>query len=544
MNLSFPSPEFDDAVAAVCHGSVTEVQARALNQLLRNHAGARDEYLLRVELHARLASDPNLFPQATESIADCCTPIAQPDERRPATATAASSTTRRPRLTRVLALAACVALLIGSAWGLWLREQANRTTTISPAVAMLTRVVDAHWGGDTAPPRVGSALEPGWLRLESGLAQVVFYSGVRMVIEGPAELQLLSPTEAACRTGKFLADVPPSARGFRFETGDLTVVDHGTRFGIAAGSGGTEVHVFEGSVELVAGGDTGSHLLGDEQAAVAREQAPLRFMAANPDTFSFLLEFQQHSLASEAYRYEHWQFTSAQLNRDPSLLIRLDFQDFGDTDWTLRNTAQGNRSVPDATVVGCQRAEGRWREKQSLEFQSINDRVLLHVPGEFESLTIAAWVRVGGLDRRLNSLFMCDGFEPGTVHWLIRNDGVLGLTVFGPGTGNFQILASPPVLTLDQFGIWLQLAVVLNGKTRQVIHYVDGVPVSRHTLKQRPPYRLGPAELGNWIAPMGPNAASSQIRNFSGSFDEFVLFSRALSDADIHELYLQGKPNL
>jgi hypothetical protein len=228
---------------------------------------------------------------------------------------------------------------------------------------------------------------------------------------------------------------------------------------------------------------------------VAREQAPLQIMAANPDTFAFLLEFQQHSLASEAYRYEHWQFTSAQLNRDPSLLVRLDFQDFGDTDWTLRNTAQGNRSVPDATVVGCQRAEGRWREKQSLEFQSVNDRVLLHVPGEFESLTLAAWVRVRGLDRRLNSLFMCDGFEPGTIHWLIRNDGVLGLTVFGPGSGNFQILASPPVLTLDQFGMWLQLAVVLNGKARQVIHYVDGVPVSRHTLKQD--RRTGSARL-NW----------------------------------------------
>ena len=33
---------------------------------------------------------------------------------------------------------------------------------------------------------------------------------------------------------------------------------------------------------------------------------------------------------------------------------------------------------------------------------------------------------------------MCDGFEPGAIHWLIRNDGVLGLTVFGPGTRKFQ----------------------------------------------------------------------------------------------------------
>ena len=543
MKLSFPSTEFDDAAAAVCHGSLTEVQARALNQLLRNHPGARDEYLLRVELHARLASDPDLFPNTAEAIAGCCAPVTQRNGRQPRAAAVSPATRTKPHLARVLAMAACVALQTGGAWTLWLREQANRAATISPAVAMLTRVVDAHWGGDTAPPRVGSALEPGSLRLESGLAQVVFYSGVRMVIEGPAELELFSATEAVCRTGKLLADVPPSARGFRLETGQLTVVDRGTRFGITADVDRTEVHVFEGQVELVSG-VAAKQLLGDEQAAVAHDQAPLRRIAADPETFAYLFEFQQHSLASEAFRYEHWHFISAQLNRDPSLLVRLDFQDFGGTDWTLRNTAERNVLVPDATVVGCQRAEGRWREKQSLEFQSVNDRVLLQIPGKFESLTLAAWVRVRGLDRRLNSIFMCDGFEPGTVHWLIRNDGVLGLTVFGPGSENFQILASPPVLTLDQFGMWLQLAVVLDGKTRRVIHYVDGVPVSRHTLKQRPPYRLGPAELGNWISPTGPKAASSQIRNFSGSFDEFVLFSRALTDAEIHELYLQGKPTM
>jgi hypothetical protein len=543
MRLPFPSSEFDAAVAAVCHGSVTEVEARALNQLLLNHAGARDEYLLRVELHARLASNPDLFPQLVEAAAESCTPITQPGGRSPFVAPAPESTRTKPRLARVFALAACVALVFGVVWTLWLREQASRTGTISPAVAMLTRVVDVRWVGDTAPPRVGSALEPGWLRLESGLAQVVFYSGARVVIEGPAELQILSATEAVCRTGRLLANVPPPARGFRLETGQLTVVDRGTQFGIAANPDRTEVHVFEGNVELVSRA-TGNHLLREEQAAVAQEQAPLRIVAANPDTFAYLLEFQQHSLVSEAYRYEHWQFTSTRLNQDPSLLVRLDFQDFGGTDWTLRNTAERNLLVPDATVVGCQRAEGRWREKQSLEFQSVNDRVLLHVPGEFESLTLAAWVRVRGLDRQLNSLFMCDGFEPGTVHWLIRNDGVLGLTVFGPGSRNFQILASPPVLALDQFGIWLHLAVVLHGKTRQVVHYVDGVPVSRHTLHQRPPYRLGAAELGNWIAPSGSKGASSEIRNFSGSFDEFVLFSRALTDAEIHELYLQGKPNL
>src|SRR5881394_3042689 len=61
MKLAFPSREFDETVAAVCHGSASDEQMRELNQLLRNDSAARDEYLLRLELHARLASEPDLF---------------------------------------------------------------------------------------------------------------------------------------------------------------------------------------------------------------------------------------------------------------------------------------------------------------------------------------------------------------------------------------------------------------------------------------------------------------------------------------------------
>jgi hypothetical protein len=138
---------------------------------------------------------------------------------------------------------------------------------------------------------------------------------------------------------------------------------------------------------------------------------------------------------------------------------------------------------------------------------------------------------------------MCDGFEPGTIHWLIRNDGALGLTVFGPKAGNLQITATPPVLTLDKLGMWLHLVAVVDGKARQVVHYVNGAPVAREALKLGPPYRLGPTELGNWNARSGPNPAPNLVRNLSGALDEFELFSRALNDAEVHDLYIKGRPD-
>ena len=106
------------------------------------------------------------------------------------------------------------------------------------------------------------------------------------------------------------------------------------------------------------------------------------------------------------------------------------------------------------------------------------------------------------------------------------------------------IVASPPVLTLDNFGTWTHLAVVIDGKTRKIMHYVNGLPVASQTLRLGPPFRIGSAELGNWNAESGPNPAPCLIRNLSGSLDEFELFSRALTDAEVHDLYTEGKPQL
>jgi hypothetical protein len=541
MRLSFPSQEFDDAVAAVCHGSAAEAEMGALNELLRSDSGARDEYLTRVELHTRLASDPDLFSPPEAAVVEAVLSDISLSNWRHVFSLDPEAPVRKRTLVRALALTACLMFVVAGAWTLWFQRPATRNGATSTAVAVLARAVDARWGGSLAPPQVGSALEPGWLRIESGLAQVVFYSGARVVLEGPAELQLISPTEAVCHAGRLLAEVPPLARGFRVKTAQLNVVDLGTAFGIDATDGRTEVHVFTGKVEFSAG-TAAKQSLEQGRAAVVPASGPPQFLAANAAEFTPLFELQKRSLAAEAIRYDQWRVASARLDQDPSLVVHLNFENLGDSDWTLRNVAEKNRSVPEAAIVGCQRTEGRWPEKQALEFQSINDRARLAVPGDFDSLTLAAWVRIKGLDRPFNSLFMCDGFEPGEIHWLIRNDGVLGLTVIGPGSGNFQILASPPVLTLEKFGMWTHLAVVLDGKARQVVHYVNGYPVARQRLTLGPPYRLGAAELGNWNARSGPNPGPFLIRNLSAVLDEFELFSRALSEAEVHQLYVEGKP--
>jgi hypothetical protein len=541
MRLGFPSPEFDEAVTAVCHGSVSDEQAQALNELLRGHPAARDEYILRVELHSRLASDPDLFA-ASAPQADGASLFGSSLEYRPNVAPLRpSSNGRRQMLGWAVAAAACLAILAGAWWGWRGSQQDDRKGVNSKAVAMLNGVVDAQWSSPEEAPRLGAPLDPGWLRLKSGLAQVVFYSGARVVIEGPAEFQIISSIDASFRTGRLTAEVPPQARGFRIATPQMNVTDLGTVFGLDVKEGATELHVFKGEVEFLPASGTANQSLKEGSGVVAEGAHPPRLISADAMGFASLFDLQDRSVAAEASRYKKWCTASDQLNRDPSLLLHFDFEHAAPSDWRLRNVSGESAAVPDGTIVGCQWVEGRWPNKPALEFRGVSDRVRLSVPGEYESLTLAAWVRVHGLDRQFNSLFMCDGFDAGTVHWLIRKDGVLGLTVIGSSPSSYQIVASPSVLGLDQFGMWLHVTVVLDGNAKRVSHYVNGKRVSEKALQIHPPFRIGTAELGNWNARGFPDNDPFMIRNFSGAMDEFCLFSRALSDAEIHALYSNDK---
>ncbi|MCI0533648.1 MAG: hypothetical protein L0Z50_00320 [Verrucomicrobiales bacterium] len=541
MKISFPSREFDEAVAALCHDLTSDEHVRALNELLLNNAAARDEYILRLELHSRLASEPDLFTSVEHDSpvvagAGRITPmqnVVPPQNAGPA---------RNRREIWAIALAACFALLAAGLWSLRLLRPADRTLTTSRAVAMLNRTVNAQWNVPGEAPRPNAPLEPGWLKLESGLAEVVFYSGARLVIEGPAELQFISASHASCRRGRITAEVPPAARGFRIDTPQGTLTHLSASFGLDVNDLRTELHVFKGSVKLQAATEAAHHNLREGSGAVIESSRTPRLGAADRSAFVSLFDMHAKSVLAEALRFDRWQAASERLNGDPSLLVRFDLEGTNSFHWQLRNACQRRAAMTEATIVGCQWVEGRWPNKRALEFQSVNDRVRVSVPGRFEALTLTAWVRVQGLDRKLNSLFMSDGFVSGTVHWLIRRDGVLGLTVIGADSKNHQIVASPPVLTLEKFGMWLHLAVVLDGSAKRVVHYVNGHPVSEHALRIDGPFHIGDAELGNWNGKGFPNDDPFMIRNFSGAMDEFCLFTRALDGAEIRTLCMEGKP--
>ncbi|QDU56862.1 FecR domain-containing protein [Aeoliella mucimassa] len=117
-------------------------------------------------------------------------------------------------------------------------------------VATLTGAVDCQWAGYLEGPKYGEPLESGReVALISGLAQLTFDDGAKVVLQGPATFRVEGTGAASLTAGKMTALVPRQAVGFRIQTPTAEIVDLGTEFGLEVNAQGkTEVHVFTGEV--------------------------------------------------------------------------------------------------------------------------------------------------------------------------------------------------------------------------------------------------------------------------------------------------------
>lgn len=98
-------------------------------------------------------------------------------------------------------------------------------------VATLASSENAAWESEL-PTTPGSELTPGFLNLKSGVATIEFTSGAELVLEAPAELELVTPMKARLLSGAAVINVPDPATGFVVETPDGYAVDYGTRFAV------------------------------------------------------------------------------------------------------------------------------------------------------------------------------------------------------------------------------------------------------------------------------------------------------------------------
>lgn len=116
----------------------------------------------------------------------------------------------------------------------------------------VVRLNNVHWADRKANVKEWSLLRSGeQLRFESGSIEITFDAGVQLIVEGPAEMDVVAAKRIRVAKGKFIARVNSNGSGFAIETPSGVIVDQGTEFGLdVAPEGEVKVIVFQGMVDV------------------------------------------------------------------------------------------------------------------------------------------------------------------------------------------------------------------------------------------------------------------------------------------------------
>lgn len=511
----------ESLIHAQLDGEITLEQHARLEALLREDWQARRLYLELADQHARLLHQPEVNTGRLHQ--------------------KARSLRWLGRSAAYLgSLTAAAAAVITLGFALWPHE-AEVFEDMSNGVAMLSHALDAQFAPGPAP-RSGDTLPAGTLKLEKGLAQIEFFSGATALIEGAAEIEIISAWEARFRSGRMRVHVPPAAKGFLLHAPGMKLEDLGTEFALNVKDNASAVHVFQGEVI----------------AHTNREPARLtEGMTLGKSVAGFLpisdLAVQKRQLKDS--NFAAWRQWMESQRTDPRLIACYSFQRHTDDRW---DRLVPNERAPlvrsrSGGAVGARWTEGRWPGKDALEFKRPGDRVRLIIDGSYNALTFSCWVKVDSVDKKYNALLLTDGYDNGEPHWQIYEDGSLMFSLMyrpakSPETpqqrGKWnQMYFSKPVFKSDNLGRWHHIAVTYENQSGQVIQYFDGVEVSRevHSLHQpNRPLSFGPCEIGNWGLPT--EGHQFPIRNLNGAIDEFNLYSTALNASEIQFIYQNGQP--
>lgn len=281
-----PNPKPTEEVFALCgqllEGRATPESQARLETLVRGNPDARRAYVeymhQHASLHGAIGAQGELSLEALEAQRN----IVPLPRTEPA---------RFTRWQFAAAVAACLALAAVIFW------PARRTTldpvptlaAVAPAFASLAETRNAKWGAGRLPTEDGSRLGAGRLRLAEGLATVVFDHGTRVTLEGPADLDLVSPQHCRLHHGVLIAKISPTSTGFVVETATARLTDHGTEFGVSVSAAGeTQVLVMEGAVDLqhIASGKIQRLLAGSGSRVSTAQVDPVDAKTFEPQRFA------------------------------------------------------------------------------------------------------------------------------------------------------------------------------------------------------------------------------------------------------------------
>jgi hypothetical protein len=231
-------------------GTATDEEIRELDQLLQENEAARHAILKESWMDGALFKvcggkrskpiEPVELPIETQKA------IEAEDEFWTHTASANVRPMQRQWFAQPSRIAAILlgAVLVGAmAVGGYFATLPQKIAKVTVNEAATFAIGQSWTAGDIL--RAGDRVE-----LRSGRLTLRFERGALVDLQGPASLVVNDDNSGYLLSGRLVATVPPSGRGFTIQTDQLNAIDYGTVFGVnAKADGQVEVHVFAGEVE-------------------------------------------------------------------------------------------------------------------------------------------------------------------------------------------------------------------------------------------------------------------------------------------------------
>jgi len=410
-------------------------------------------------------------------------------------------------------------------------------------LARITMAANVKWDGEVFDN--GSYLNDQLVKLKAGFLNLEFDNGAEVVIEGPAEFQIVNEMNMQVKAGKLRANIPESAHGFTIKTEQLDVVDLGTEFGVEVTDGKMNVQVFDGEVKLVKENrDLRSMTAGQSVSVEASEVKEAEFVSEkfkNKDELILITR----GLKNKAY--VRWMDYAKGLQDHPDLMAYYYF--FNERRWgfTLPNK-KANASIDSfGEARATTRVPGRFTtDKISMNnsaflFNRVNSRVKINLPERVPELTMMCWLNIESTDKSYSTILQSHKRSKGTPGWFLLSSGRMLFNLTRPD-GIVRPLdfdhsfVSPKVWDPGMRGIWFHLAVSINKNT--ITFFRNGRQIKEITNRVKyDSLEIGEAELGNLYRDA---LKRGKAQNLHGLMDEFLIFKRALGLEEIREIYNQG----
>ena len=390
-------------------------------------------------------------------------------------------------------------------------------------VAYVIDKVDAQFEG--LPFDDISDLEKGDYTLLQGSVHLRFKNGATMLLTAPAKFAIENENCFRLYDGEVRALFPQVLPDFQLTSPGVKFYDLDSEIGIRADSleKRSEINVFQGKVKsTLTGNDEVVQALVSGQAAVYRNG---------------IVEFGKADFANfiepGSIGFKRWKRNHIRLQSEPDLIGYFPFVEGepGVVQNFVRHTDLCEfEKMPDGRIGAATWVAGRWPGKRALMFETRNDFVDLRVPGQYNELTIATWVKLDRLSNTFNTILNTNGWSQGAVHFQLDRYGRPWIASY-----NSQVVNMNERLPV---GKWVHLAATLSKKTMRGHAYLNGKLISTTEVKDGTIIRPGQCRLGNWFDPAAPH----ERRALSGRMDELMIWKKSLSAEKIMELYQQGLP--